>query len=223
MRFNARHLIAFAAAVVFVPQAAVLAQSDPMGSGASQTQPNQPGRVQAPTTSLQDSSGAPSDTIQEMKDKIFLRKATEGGLAQVQLGKLATTKASSQDVKDFGQKLADEHARLNTSMAAVADSIGMRLPRNLNKADQAQYDKLSSLSGEAFDKEYLACMVKDHHENLRSFRMESVSTTDPELKAAVDNGAKVIREHLMLASKLATQNGVPLPARGGKPATSPNQ
>jgi putative membrane protein len=157
-----------------------------------------------------------------MKDKMFLRKATEGGLAEVQLGKLASEKAASQDVKDFGQKISDERAKLNTSMAEVADSIGMRLPKNLNKADQAQYDKLSTLSGEAFDKEYLSCIVKDHHEDLREFRMESASTTDPELKAAVDNGAKIIREHLVLASKLATQNGVPIPTRGGKPAPPPN-
>jgi putative membrane protein len=222
MRASTHHLFIFAAAVVFIPQASLLAQ-DPMGTPASQTQANQPGRVQAPTTSMQDSSGAPSDTIQEMKDKIFLRKVTEGGLAQVQLGKLASEKATSQDVKDFGQKMADEHAKLNISMAAIADSIGMRLPKNPNKTDQAQYQKLSNLSGDAFDKEYLACVVREHHENMREFRIESQSTSDPDLKAAVDSAAKVIREHLVLASKLAAQNGVPLPAHASKPvAAQPN-
>jgi len=224
MRSKTVRLIVFSAGATLLPVPLLFSQqTDPLAASAPQTQPNQPGRVQAPTTSLQDSSGAPSDTIQEMKDKMFLRKATEGGLAEVQLGKLASTKASSQDVKDFGQKIADERAKLNISMAEVADSIGMRLPKNLNKAGQAQYDKLSTLSGDAFDKEYLACIVKDHHENLRDFRMESASTTDPELKAAVDNGAKIIREHLVLASKLATENGVPLPTRGGKPAPLPSQ
>jgi putative membrane protein len=172
---------------------------------------------------MQDSSGAPSDTAQEMKDKIFLRKVTEDGLAQVQMGKLASERASSQDVKDFGQKMVDEHAKLNDSMAAIADSIGMRLPKNLNKSDQAQYQKLSTLSGDAFDKEYLACMVRDHHENMREFRVESQTTTDPDLKAAVEKGEKIVREHLILASKLAVQNGVPIPTHGSKPvAAQPN-
>jgi putative membrane protein len=169
---------------------------------------------------MQDSSGAPNDTAQQMKDKIFIRKVTEDGLAQVQLGKLASEKATSQDVKDYGQKMVDEHAKLNSSMAVIADSIGMRLPKNLNKADQAQYQKLSALSGDAFDKEYLSCMVRDHHENMREFRVESQTTTDPDLKDAVEKAEKVIHEHLALARKLATENGVPLPVRDNKPAAS---
>jgi putative membrane protein len=202
--------------------ASLEAQTDPLNPSASQTQPNQPGRVQAPTTSMMDSSGAPADTIQEMKDKIFLRKATEGGLAQVQLGQLASTNASSPEVKQLGQRLADDHTKLNASMAMLADSIGMRLPKNLNKADQAEYEKLKALSGEAFDKEYLSCMVRDHHEDLHAFRVESQTTTDPDLKATVDQGARVLHEHLGMVSRLAVQNGVPLPTRGGKPpVTSP--
>ena len=205
-----------------MPQAVLFAQ-DPMGSPASQTQANQPGRVQGPTTSMQDSSGAPGDTAQEMKDKIFIRKVTEDGLAQVQLGKLASEKASSQDVKDYGQKMSEEHEKLNSSMAAIADSIGMRLPKNLNKSDQAQYQKLSALSGEAFDKEYLACMLRDHHENMREFRVESQTTTDPDLRALVERGEKIVREHLILAGKLAVQNGVPIPSHGSKQvAAQPN-
>ncbi|MBS1798882.1 MAG: DUF4142 domain-containing protein [Acidobacteria bacterium] len=210
MRVSTNHLLVIAVGVLLVPQQPLFAQ-DPMGTPASQTQANQPGRVPSSTTSMQDSSGAPGDTAQEMKDKIFLRKVTENGLAQVQLGKLASEKASSQDVKDYGQKMADDHAKLNTSMATIADSIGMRLPKSLNKADQAQYAKLSALSGEAFDKEYLTCMIRGHHEDMREFRIESQTTTDPDLKAEVDKAQKVIHEHLALARKLAADNGVQLP------------
>lgn len=217
MKANVCYLIVFGAMAVF-PSTNLFAQNDPMAPPASQTQPNQPGRAQAPTVSMRDSSGAPDDTAQEMKDKMFLRKATEDGLAQVELGKLASTKASSSDIKEFGQKVADDHARLNDSIAQVADAIGMRLPKKLNKTDQAQYDRLNGLSGEAFDKEYLACIVKEHHEDLRAFRFESQTTNDSQLKAAVDKAAKVIHEHLVMANKLAEQNGVPLPHRENKPA-----
>lgn len=166
---------------------------------------------------MRDSAGGPNSTVEEMKDKMFLRRATEGGLAQVQLGQLAATNGWSPEVKELGQKLADEHTKLNASMAVVADSIGMRLPKNLNKGDQAKYDKLKALSGEAFDKEYLACMVRDHHEDLRDFRVESQTTTDPDLKAMVEQGAKELREHLSMVARLAVQNGVPIPRHGSKP------
>jgi putative membrane protein len=153
-----------------------------------------------------------------MQDKVFLRKAVEGGVAEIQLGKLATERASADDVKAFGQKMVDDHTRLNESMAPIAQSMGLALPRKMSKAGQAEYDKLGTLSGEAFDKEYIAYMVKDHHADLREFRTESASTNDPELKAAVDKAAQVIHEHMVLADKLARDKGIQTPGRGGKPS-----
>ena len=197
------------------------AQIDPMVPPASQTQPNQPGRPQAPTTSMQDSSGAPGDTAQQMKDKMFVRRAAQGGIAEVELGKLAAQKGASEDVKTFGQKMVDDHTRLNQEMAEVADSIGMKMPRKMGKDDQAEYDKLNSLSGEEFDKEYITYMVKDHHEDLREFRMASGSTSDEALKNAADNGSRLIREHMVVADKMAHERGIPMPGRAPKPNAAP--
>lgn len=201
---------------------ALMAQNvDPMNPNSQQMQTNQPGRPQTPTASMRDSAGAPNETPEEMKDKMFLRKAAEGGLAQVEMGQLASSNGGSQEVKDLGQKLAEDHAKLNTSMASVADSIGVRLPKKMNKADQATYDRLKGLSGPAFDKEYLTCMVRDHHEDLREFRIESQSTTDTELKETVDQGAKILHDHLREVSRLAEQNGVPLPKHESKQQPPP--
>jgi putative membrane protein len=170
---------------------------------------------------MHDSAGAPNETVQEMKDKMFLRKAAEGGLSQVQLAQLASTNSASPDVKELSQKLVDEHTKLNASMAAVADQIGVRLSNKIGKGNQEKYDKLKVLSGEAFDKEYLACAMRDHHEDLREFRVEAQMTTDPDMKALVEQGAKVLRENLVMTAKLAAQNGVPLPKHASKPEPTP--
>ena len=204
--------------IIFTP--GLLAQTDPLNPSAQQAQPGQPGRVQAPSPSLRDSSGAPDESPQQLKDRFFLRKATEDGLAQVQLGQLASANGNSPEVKELGQKLADEHQKLNESMAVVADSIGVRLPKKVGKANQETYDKLKGLSGEAFDKEYLTCMVRDHHEDLRDFRIESQTTNETQLKEAAEEGTKMLREHLGAVIKLAKQNGVALPKRGDHPQPS---
>jgi putative membrane protein len=197
----------------------LFAQSNPMTSpSASQTQPNQPGNPVPPTTSLQDSSGAPGDTAQQMKDKMFVRNAAQGGLAEVELGKLAAEKGSSEDVKAFGKRMVEDHTKLNQDIAQLADSIGARVPKKMDKDQQAEYDKLSSLSGEDFDKEYITFMVKDHHSDLREFRMEASSTSDPDLKTAVDNGARVIREHMIAADKMAHDRGIPMPGHHHRPS-----
>jgi putative membrane protein len=219
MRSDTLRVAFLGVATVLFP-AALLAQGDPLAVPSAQTQ--QPNRApQTPTSlpSMQDSTGSPNDTAQEMKDKMFLRKAAEGGLAEVQLGKLAAEKGGSQDVKDFGQKMVDDHTKLNNDMAPIADSRGVMLPRKMVKGDQAEYDKLNGMSGDDFDKEYLAYMVKDHHEDLHEFRVEAVSTSDPTLKAAVDKGAGVIHEHMVMVDKLARAKGIPTPGHGGnKPA-----
>ncbi len=167
---------------------------------------------------MQDSAPSSGTSGQMMKDKMFLRKAAEGGMAEVQLGQLASQKASSEDVKDFGSKMVKDHTNLNNEMKPIAESMGVMLPKKVNQKDQAEYDKLSGLSGNDFDTEYLTYMVKDHHMDLREFRMEVASTTDPTLKAAVEKGEKVIHEHLTMVEGLARSKGIATPTRGQRPS-----
>ena len=203
---------------------ALLAQSDPMTPPASSTTPNLPGQSHPSTTSIGESTGMSSDATEVMKDKMFLRKAAAGGMAEVQLGELATQKAGAQDVKDFGQKMVTDHTALNNEMAPIADSMGVTLPKKLSKEDQAEYDKLNAMSGDDFDKEYVSFMVKDHHQDLREFRTEAVSTSDPTLKVAVDKGSKVIYAHMTMIDKMAREKGIATPGHnGGRPAMPPPQ
>jgi putative membrane protein len=180
----------------------------------AQVDPNQPPN---PMRSEPDSTAVPGVSHEEMQERMFLQKAAEGGTAEVQLGKLAIEKASADDVKAFGQKMVDDHTQLNNQMAPIAESKGVALPRKMGKADKAEYDKLSALSGEAFDKEYVAYMVKDHHEDLREFRTAAMNTNDPDMKMALDKAAKVIREHMVMADKLAREKGLATPGRGVRP------
>jgi putative membrane protein len=203
---------------IFSP-ALLFAQFDPP---ASQTQPNRPGQQAPSTPSMQDSGPNSGDVGQIMQDKMFLRSAAEGGIAEVKLGQLAAQKGSSDDVKAFGQKMVDDHTKLNLDIARIADSMGVMLPKSMNKEDQAEYDKLNALSGNDFDIEYLTFMVKDHHKDLHAFRIEAASPADPTLHDAVVKAQSIIHEHTVMVDKLARAKGIPVPAHGGnKPAAAP--
>ncbi len=220
---------------IFVP----LTMYGQMNSNPGQpSQPNQPAQTNQPSQSGSaggNASGAgmagamtasPStgaSDAQAMKDKMFLRKAAAGGMAEVQLGQLASEKAGSPDVKAFGQKMVTDHTALNNDMKPIADQMGVMLPKKIKKDDQAEYDKLSAMSGDDFDKEYLSFMVKDHHEDMREFRTEDSTVQDPTLKAAVDKGYQVIRDHTRMVDKLAKDKGLPVPERRGAPGTPPLQ
>jgi putative membrane protein len=204
------------------------AQFDPTATSASPTQsqtqsPTQPGRPQQQSSHAQQDSGPNAgDVGQVMQDKMFLRKAAEGGIAEVKLGQLAAQKASSDDVKAFGQKMVEDHTKLNLEIAQVADSMGVMLPKSMNKEDQAEYDKLNALSGNDFDIEYLTFMVKDHHKDLHEFRMEAASPADAALHNEVVKAQVVIHDHTVMVDKLARAKGIPMPTYGGhKPNPAP--
>jgi putative membrane protein len=212
MKFN--HVRSILLGTAILSPGLLFAQFDPTAPSASQTQPNRPQQQPPSTPSMQDSGPHAGDVGQVMQDKMFLRKAAEGGIAEVKLGQLAAQKASSDDVKTFGQKMVDDHTKLSLEIAQVADSMGVMLPKSMNKEDQAEYAKLNALSGNDFDIEYLSFMVKDHHKDLHEFRMEAASPTDPALHNAVVKAQSVIHDHTVMVDKLARAKGIPVPAHG---------
>ncbi len=157
---------------------------------------------------------------QHQKDKMFVRKAAEGGLMEVQLGQLAVDKATDPEVKAFGQKMVTDHSALNESMKPIAERMAVKVPDHLNAKDQATYDKMKAKSGADFDKAYVKDMVMDHHQDLREFGNEAKTVKDPELKAAVEHGHDVIKEHSEMIDKMAQDKGwsTPMHRKAAAPA-----
>src|SRR4051812_28926361 len=94
-------------------------------------------------------------------DKKFVKEAKQGGMAEIQLGQVASQKAQSEDVKQFGQHMVDDHTKLNEQMKPIASQLGITPPTSLDNKHQAIATKLNGLSGEAFDKAYIKAMIKD--------------------------------------------------------------
>jgi putative membrane protein len=218
MKFN--HVRSILLGTMILSPGLLFAQFDPTATPASPTQPGRPQPQSSPAQ--QDSGPNAGDVGQIMQDKMFLRKAAEGGIAEVKLGQLAAQKGNSDDVRAFGQKMVDDHTKLNLEIAQVADSMGVMLPKSMNKEDHAEYDKLNALSGNDFDIEYLTFMVKDHHNDLHEFRMEAARSTDPTLHNEVVKAQSVIHDHTVMVDKLARAKGIPVPVHGGhKPNPAP--
>jgi putative membrane protein len=142
------------------------------------------------------------------QDQMFLKDASQGGMAEIQLGQLASQKASSPKVKAFGEKMVTDHTMLNNDLKPFADKDGVPPPSGLKPEDQAELDKLNGLSGADFDKEYVAYMMKDHDMDLADFKKEVASTQDSSLKAAVMKGEKVIAQHHKMIDKIGASMNV---------------
>jgi putative membrane protein len=155
------------------------------------------------TVGLVCTATAQNTTTPSQIDKKFVRSALEGGKTEVLLGNLAVQKAGSEKVKQFGQKMIDDHTKLSERMRAVAAKEGISAHGGTAVKDKATVTRLQKLSGQEFDKAYIQAMVKDHKEDLDAFNREANSGNDTEIKDVAGQEAQVIGEHLKLAEQLA--------------------
>jgi putative membrane protein len=139
------------------------------------------------------------------QDKQFLTKISQGGFDEIKLSELAETKTTNPQVKAFAHKMVVEHNALAAQMKPFADAWGITPPTSLDADHQAEYDKLSGLSGMDFDKEYMNIMEKDHHDALNLFNEEAKTTTDAKFKVAVMHGQSVVAAHTHMADDLGAK------------------
>lgn len=135
-------------------------------------------------------------------DSKFVMFAAMGGMAEVEMGRLAAQKGASEDVRQFGQRMVDDHTRANEELMRVASSKGMTPPATLDAKHQAAMQKMSALSGEKFDREYAKMMVSEHKKTVSEFQKESVRGADPDIKAFAAGKLPALREHLSMAQRL---------------------
>lgn len=136
-------------------------------------------------------------------DRKFLENAAQGGMAEVQLGKLAEQKASSDQVKQFGKRMATDHQKANDELK-IASNKGFNLPAELSSSDRREYDKLQGKSGADFDREYMKEMVSDHKKDVKDFQSEAKSAKDGDLKNFATSTLPTLEQHLDLAQQTET-------------------
>ncbi len=136
-------------------------------------------------------------------DQTFATQAARDGLAEVQLGQLAVEHAASPDVKQFGQRMVDDHGKANRELMALAEQKGIKVPTALDRKHQRAAARLATLHGAAFDRAYMQQMVQDHEADVKRFRTEAQQGTDPELKRFAATTLSTLEAHLDMARSLA--------------------
>jgi len=132
-------------------------------------------------------------------DKSFVEKAAIGSMAEVQMGRLAQQKAGSDQVKQFGTRMVDDHSKANDDLKQVASHKGITLPSDLDAKHKNKMAKLEKLSGAQFDRAYMDDMVSDHKKDVAEFEKQSKSGHDADIKGFASKTLPTLQEHLKLA------------------------
>jgi putative membrane protein len=157
------------------------------------------------TTSVNTNAGSATERAAgslSAEERSFINEAAIGGLAEVEMGRVATKNAKSPDVKNFGQRMIDDHTKVNQELTQLASSKGITPPKELDAKNRATMESLSKLTGAQFDKEYMSHMVEDHQKDVAAFQKQASQAKDPELKAFASKTLPTLEEHLQLAKSI---------------------
>jgi len=124
----------------------------------------------------------------------FLKEACQGGMAEVEMGKLAAQKAKDPEIKKFGQMMVTDHGAAGKDLEALAKKKNITLPTDLG-SHKSSMDSLSKET-DGFDKAYVNMMVSDHEKDLKEFQQQAQNSSDPDVKAFAAKVVPVVQKHL---------------------------
>jgi putative membrane protein len=150
----------------------------------------------------------PAASAKEQPGQKFITKAIEGNLAEIQLGQLAQQKGAGDGVRNFGQQLVADHTAANQRATAVAGQIGVTPPSEPSKKHKAVYDRMSKLSGDAFDRQFVKHMVDDHKTEVAEHQKEAKRPNSPAASYAKET-LPTLQQHLQTAQSLAKGSAKP--------------
>jgi len=189
-----------AGAVLYIQP--MIAQSQG-GMPAGQTPSTFPGRTAPGQTPGINNPTAPNNTMTaKVDDKKFARDAAVDGLIEVELCKLASQKASRDDIKQFAQNIVDDYTKANDQLKEAAGKDNIPIPDSLDSKHQSRVHKLSKLSGENFDKAFVKDQVKDYEAEVIDYDHEVQGGKDPDVQVFASNMLPTIKQHLEAARNL---------------------
>jgi putative membrane protein len=137
-------------------------------------------------------------------DTRFALTAAEGGMLEVELGRIASTRAANAEVKDFAAKMVTDHSKANAELTEIAGAKSLMLPTQdqVKAKHQGMIAKLEKLEGAAFDREYMSAMVKDHDKDVSLFEKQAKNGRDAALRAFAEKTLPTLREHQKMAKQI---------------------
>jgi len=173
-------------------------------------------------TATQNPAAKGSDTAKatmlSSTDRDFMTKAAAGGMAEVQLGELAQKNAASDAVKQFGQRMVQDHGKAGEELKQLASAKGVQLPTALDRKHTQDMARLQKLSGADFDREYMKHMVDDHKKDVGEFQKQAKSGRDEQIKSYASKTLPTLQDHLKQAQTVSDQVVGATTGKGAKPA-----
>ena len=146
-----------------------------------------------------------ADTLSRT-DRQFIDKAVRENQAEIALAKIAQEKASSDQVKQYAQRLFNDHSKAGSELEGIVSKLGYRPSGKADKAHKG-LRKFEKMSGEKFDREFVKHMVDDHERSVKLFKNEAQDGQAQEVWQFAQKTLPTLEEHLRIARELSGDKG----------------
>ncbi len=158
----------------------------------------------APGTKEQ-APGVPAPHQTNVPDQVFVIRATLGGAAEIELGRLAEQKTRNDAVREFARHMIRDHSRADNALSRLDERNGISVPEELDAKQREVSDALSRLSSPEFDIEYMRAQVQNHQRMAQLMEYVIGSGEDAQVQGFAAATLPTVYAHLALARDLLDQ------------------
>ena len=136
------------------------------------------------------------------KDADFVTETAAAGMFEVEAGKLASQQATNADVKNFAQRMVNDHTAANNELMQMASSLNIAAPQSLPEDQRDRLNKLREKQGMDFDKEYMNMIDDDHRKSVNRFENAAEDAESADLRNWASQKLPTLREHHQMAEQI---------------------
>jgi putative membrane protein len=132
----------------------------------------------------------------------FVKEAAMSDLFEIEAGKVAQQKG--ENTKALGSKLVQDHTATSDELKSLVTGgkVPVEIPTTLDSSHKSMLDKLQSLNGADFDKQFVSDNISGHKSAISLFERYAKGGDNPELKAFAEKTLPKLQEHLQMAESL---------------------
>jgi putative membrane protein len=134
-------------------------------------------------------------------DEEWLMMSIQGDLFEIQGGKLAQQKGTTQKVRDLGATLVKDHTESLMEATELAKKLGIPVPSEPSPTQQWELQVVAQFSGTAFDRWYSKLEVKDHMQDIQEAQDEAEKGCNHDVREDAEDEIPVLEKHLHLAEE----------------------
>jgi putative membrane protein len=138
-------------------------------------------------------------------DQLFARLLAAGGAGEVELARLAQSRARSSGVRQFADRMVADHGQANNRLMALARQANIPLPQTIDPDQMKLRSELEGLDTDLFEGRYMDAQVTDHIKAVQLLTWEIGQGQHAEIQRFAMETLPVVLAHLDMARAIAEQ------------------